>query len=288
MMRKIFLLILVVIVFYSCDENTESVSDNFSEISENIDTLPVQKVYLSLPAPMEIASIIRKHKDRFDVELINPIDNVSSYLTTEAQAFNMGVYIADLSFAVIFNQQKYIVPIYKCTIELADNLGIMDGFDDSLRQVIEINIEDLDSLQRLLSSVYFNSDAYLKENGRERTTTQIMIGAWIESFYFMVEIESQIADVSDRNQLISGQKLVLDNILEAIKVEPLDSTISGGLIELSEVITNCATTLKEEEVNTQTGEKITVSKTTYECSDEKIKKISEKISDLRKKLVSLQ
>jgi len=64
------------------------------------------KIFHAAPSPMETASLIKRSGASFHADALNGADRASDYTTSDAQAINLGIYGADLSYATIFEENS--------------------------------------------------------------------------------------------------------------------------------------------------------------------------------------
>ena len=61
------------------------------------DIKQAEKIFYTLPSPLESAMLIKSAGALFDDNLLNPIDNTRNYNTNRSMALNLGIYTTDLS-----------------------------------------------------------------------------------------------------------------------------------------------------------------------------------------------
>lgn len=180
-------LFLLLLVLFSCGgESTEQednlTTNNNSDLTdERIDK--AKKVFYTIPSPYETALIFESSGVSYNIGLLNPIDNVSNYSTSDKQALNFGVYGADLSYANIFDQSQQCMFYMNCAKKLADQLGVTAAFDAETIERIERNLNNRDSLMNIINDSYFIADSHLKENQQDYLSALIIAGGWIEGLY---------------------------------------------------------------------------------------------------------
>jgi len=82
-----------VFVQNACQSSNES-NNLESEINQGIDTTALeakekaQKVFYSLPSPIETALLLKRAGAKFNDEYLNPIDNSTKYTSTKKMALN--------------------------------------------------------------------------------------------------------------------------------------------------------------------------------------------------------
>ena len=67
------------------------------------------KIFHAAPSPMETASLIKRSGASFHGDALNGADRASEYTTSDAQAINLGIYGADLSYATIFEENAKLL-----------------------------------------------------------------------------------------------------------------------------------------------------------------------------------
>jgi hypothetical protein len=102
--------------------------------------------------------------------------------------------------------------------KLAEQLGILNAFDQETIDKLEQNINNRDEVMRIISESFMNSDAYLQENNRQNIGAMILIGGWVEGVYLAVELSEN--EDNENIPLISSildQQLSLELINEFLK-----------------------------------------------------------------------
>ncbi len=191
-----------------------------SKLDQNLDV--AMTIFYSLPSPTEISTLLLDNKGSFyDESLLNPLTNADKYSTDYAMAINLGIYSADLSYAGIFEQNQTVVNYMATAKKIAEKLGILDVFDEQKIKEIENNFNDRDKIMNIISKTYMESDAYLKENNRDKIAMLIMIGGWIEGMYLACSIAEK--NNFSNNDLVSSileQDLSLDLLTKLFKNYP--------------------------------------------------------------------
>lgn len=165
------------------------------------------------PSPIQLSLFLKKIKYIEDESLVNNPVNVASYTSSIKKALNIGIYGADISYLRLFPNTKDINQYILAIKQLASDLNISDAYNTDLMQKIEENINNNDSLFKYFSLLYRDADQFLKENARIESSTLIIVGGWVESFYIL----TQVYNKNRQNELysfISQQKYALENIIK--------------------------------------------------------------------------
>jgi hypothetical protein len=204
-------------------KNTDSEKQNLLPDTDTvvIDTKIEQakEIFYSLPAPHEVASFLLANDDSyFDASFLSNLNKASGYTTEAAQAYNLGIFLADLSYASLFDQNQVVINYMATSKKLAEQLGILNAFDQETIDKLEQNINNRDEVMRIISESFMNSDAYLQENNRQNIGAMILIGGWVEGVYLAVELSEN--EDNENIPLISSildQQLSLELINEFLK-----------------------------------------------------------------------
>lgn len=199
-MKKNFLSVLVVTVFmlsvfFAC-KNSSNNSDNDNKQNTQIDSIKesaelstAKKIFYSLPAPHEVASILIDHPSATYLgEILNPTSKAESYNTTTIKAFNIGVYGTDLSYASLFEQNQTVIDYMAKSKKLAEDIGILQVFTEDKINQLETSVNNKDEIINIISETFLDSDAYLTENNRHNVAAMILIGGWIEGMYIALNL----------------------------------------------------------------------------------------------------
>lgn len=188
------------------------------------DVKQAEKIFNALPSPLESAMLIKSAGAGFDVKLLNPIGNVSNYVTNKNMALNLGIYTCDLSFASLYEQTQLIIDYMNAAKKMADGLGILKAIDQETIDRLEENINNTEVIMEIVSTTFMNSSSYLQDNGQPAIAAMVLVGGWFEGLY----ISTQLVDMKDfnGNKLVGriiDQKLsigILLNLLESSKGNP--------------------------------------------------------------------
>jgi hypothetical protein len=182
-----------------------------------------------MPTPFEVTQMLQNSGTAYNVSLTNPISNSDKYISEKAQALNLGVYGADLAYAVTYNQTQSAREFINASKKLSDELEITNVISKSVINRIENNSQNADSLYKIINHTYLATYNKLNELSKKTTALTIIAGAWIESLY----LATQLAIVSQNNseliQKIAEQKFNFNTLLNLLKQSDSDSYISDIL-----------------------------------------------------------
>jgi hypothetical protein len=195
------------------------------------DIKQAEKIFYTLPSPLESAMLIKSAGALFNDNLLNPIENTKNYNTNKSMALNLGIYTCDLSFASLYDQTQLIIDYMNAAKKMADGLGILDAIDQEDIDKLEENIHNTDVIMDIVSQTYLNSNSYLEDNGQPAIAAIVLTGGWLEGLY----ISTQLVDMKDFN----GNKLVGRIIDQKLSVDILIDLLetSKGHPAIDELIT---------------------------------------------------
>jgi len=200
------------------DKATETIDLKKEDLQILDDIKQAEKIFKSLPSPLESAMLIKAAGARFDKNFLNPVDNVSNYTTNKTMALNLGIYTCDLSFASLYDQTQIIIDYMNAAKKMAEGLGILDVISEEAIERLEENINNTDVIMEIVSETFLNSNSYLEDNDQPAIAAIVLVGGWIEGLY----IATQLVEMNDfdGNKLVStiiDQKLSIGILFDLLK-----------------------------------------------------------------------
>ncbi len=283
-MSKILIFAFVSILFsFSCISCT-STSQGRSSIEDEdlIDTtqLPLEaqkanKLFYSLPTSHEIISILIDHPDtKYDISIISKAD-AQRYNTTAGRALNIGIYGTDMCYSSLFEQNPQVLKYMSAIKKMSEQLGLLQIFNEETLQKMQDNISKKDSMVAIVTKTFYESDAYLIENGQHETAAMILAGAWLEGHYVALKLTKE--DIAFNRKLSTrvlkqlGEMSLMTDYLEKYKEDVNVGEVYGDFSTLKTIVDNA--NIKEND-----GELV--------CDAEIFKQIAEKIYEMRAKYIA--
>ena len=201
-----FATLVVAIMFIGCKSGGRKApkEDLSVAIPQNLEIYDevkqAEKIFNALPSPLESAMLIKSAGARFDVSLLNPVDNVNKYVNNKSMALNLGIYTCDLSFASLYEQTQLIINYMNAAKKLADGLGILQSVEQPTIDRLEENINNSEVIMEIVSETFLNSTSFLEDNGQPAIAAITLVGGWFEGLY----ISTQLVDMND----FAGSKIV--------------------------------------------------------------------------------
>ncbi|MBE0673796.1 MAG: hypothetical protein IH591_03960, partial [Bacteroidales bacterium] len=255
------------------------------------DIKQAEKIFKSLPSPLESAMLIKAAGAHFDKNFLNPVENVSNYTTNKTMALNLGIYTCDLSFASLYDQTQIIINYMNAAKKMADGLGILDAINEETIEKLEENINNTEVIMEIVSETFLNSNSYLEDNDQPAIATIVLVGGWIEGLY----IATQLVDMNDfdGNKLVStivDQKLSIGILFDLLKDNAGHPSIDelmtqlDGLYKVFEKI-NLSSTPISTEVDPKTNVTILKSQVTTDMTRKTFEELKETVATIRNSFI---
>ena len=258
-------------------EKDEMVTEAETEMNE--EEMEEENSFM-LPSPIQIAAIFNRAGLGFESGLTNPIENISKYNTKTAKYLNFGVYSADLAYVVLNNQQQASIDYLNVVRQLSEDIGMPSIFGSGkLIKSFEKNINNQDTVLRILTTIKRRTDEYLEENQEKSKEAIFFSSAWLEGMYLGANSSSDNSKLTPR---LIEQMTILDNIIKAIKTQN-DPTLNmdymlEGLTKLHETFEGFES-IKSLDKNGSSFEDISL-------TDDEMNQLNTQIEQLRTKVIN--
>ncbi len=272
-------------------EDSDNVSKNDSiKISNTDKTFKFGNKLFSIPSPFVASDLVKKISEDFNSDFLNPAENKINYTTTYAKALNLGVYTADLAYSNIYEQLSVTTKYIKVVRSLSSDLQILNSYTDKVIENFENNLNDKDSLNKIFTDAYRETDLYLSKNNREDVADLVITGAWVEGLYLMTKLAEENKNKELINR-IGEQKYSLNNLLNLLKNHNLNT---GKTKLLYEKLFDLNNEFRKIDIQYNYVNKIVapaekktviISETTITVSPEILKNIKNKTAETRKLIV---
>ena len=241
-----------------------------------------------LPSPMQIASLFHKAKLKYNEKLLNPISNASSYGTETRRTLNIGIYGADMAYCIINNQGDKALAYIKAMKELSDKIGMGTIYDnDDILNRFQKNINNVDSLTDIISTIQTDSEMYLEENDKKFEALEIFAGGWVEALYLAGKsVEKNYSEKIARS--IAEQHVALRNLIKLLSDQDRSKneefqTVLNGLKEINSIFESTPGYAKSKaELNTEEDTEIPF---VFDLTKEEVSKLASKCEEVRTKIV---
>ncbi len=176
--------------------------------------------FFQMPSPVELFLFMWEDGAPFNNTNLNSIENVDNYVESKKKSINLGIYSADLAYTTIYDKNKETMDLFSATKKLADDLGLTEGFDKSILERVDRNIENSDSLLHITNDSYSKTITFLQSQGQIHILPYIIYGGWLESVYIATQTLKKYNPESNIATRISDQSFLLENLIEFFESLP--------------------------------------------------------------------
>ena len=203
----IFILFFTSLCCTSCkpsDKKEEKSTGFQTESVQPKDSLKDRPVYYRFPSAKEMLSYLKTEDLRYRTDLVNQVEHLERYHSTRAKALNLGVYLADLSYMILFEKTQEIKEYFNVIFNLSAELRINAPHEERLLEKISDNVHNPDSLIQIADQYHTDIIDYLLNTGKEKTLAVISTGSYIEGLYIGTHL------IADYNSHESAIKKIVD------------------------------------------------------------------------------
>lgn len=233
-------------LLYSCSGNKTgeekstvdtAVSSETSAAAEGEATpTPTEDFLQSLPSPTHVARIFTRSGLKYVANLGSSADKASSYQSANARALNLGIYSADLAYAVFNNQNQPALNYFKSVRTMSEGLQMSAMFENTnVIERVEKNLGNKDSLTYILSELSMDSDILLKNASRMDVIYLSMVGGYVESLYLATNLVTQNNNLEVYNRILDQQNS-LTKLVTILKETQQKDEFKGSIDGLSDIL----------------------------------------------------
>ncbi len=193
----------------SCDEKNDTGDIHIED--------EVEEFVYPIPTPFEITQMVESSGTAFIIDLINEKANADSYFSEKSRALNLGVYGADLSYTSTYNKTQETRELLACSKKLTDALDISSMFNQNIVSRVESNLENRDSLYKIVSESYYDTFGFLNRSGKGAISVMVIAGGWIEGVFLATQLGSMSIE---SEQILSGlaeQKITANSLIPILE-----------------------------------------------------------------------
>lgn len=274
----------------SAKRDVSKLTDVDLSLDTTAQTIKFGNTLFSLPSPYHLTMMIKEAGTRFNESLLNSVDNNQNYTSLYKKCVNLGVYGADLAYMNIYGQSPLIVNQFSVIKNIANDLDLTSAFNKSLVERVENNVDNTDSLLRIMSNTYRDVDVYLKESQRQREGALVLAGGWIEAMYIMTQLVKETNN-DKLVQRIGESKQPLENLIKILSPYyaelPEIGALVDALIELSADFDEVEQhyTYVVPEIDVENRMTIIKSRTTVEVPSSVLTSVTGKVATIRKQII---
>jgi hypothetical protein len=245
---------------------------------------PAESMLQSGPSPTEIPAMLEATGANYDKALINDPNKVNSYTTiSDKAALNLGVYATDAAYNAVYSKADAASLSLKSAAKLGESLGIGGGFDLILKNRLEKNLSNRDSLKKITDDGIIIADQFLKQNERNASAALVATGMFVEGLYISTQLVDKYPhDLPDASRdiiliplirTILEQKSRIENLIKMLENIKNDSEATKTLEELKTIKSLFDKLNLDEHIKNNKGGEI--------LKDSSLKEITKAIAQLR-------
>lgn len=208
------------LIFSACNSSEEETTTTEDTVDIEIPSKSlvgmINGTIYCIPSPYEIMNHINSLNLQYDRSLPNSVLSYNTYESSFKKLLNMGVYGIDISYMAMYNQTSDALNYFATLKSLANQIELAEIFDAETMERLENNMGEQDSLIRILTSKFQESDQYLKSEKQKAEASLILTGCWIESLYLLTRIQ-KIAPNNATVEKIAEHKLAAEAILNILR-----------------------------------------------------------------------
>lgn len=248
-------------------------SEKIDSVTQNADEYTRFKfdfAVANIPSPAELINDMASYNLVYNSSFLNATDKVKSYRSDFTRAINLGIYNLDMTYAMANNKGADVMKYLKTSLLEIDALGMKSAFDQLIGKRTETNINNKDSLLKIVDEMYVVADKYLRTNQRIETATHIFVGSWVEALTIICRTDADEKNAINKVRIhkqLWDQRFYLKNIIDLVAQFKDKKEDADLLVDLSDIHKDIDAIKEPKELN-----------------EEKFKVISAKIMALREKL----
>jgi hypothetical protein len=220
MKGRVFLLILIVLISFSCRNSSSKTSQFVFPKSDSIPVSEAEKlspeaiadISKNISSPVEIANLLQTMGVPFSQNYLAESIDANKQSTNFDKAIKLGILGADLGYLNMYEKAGSSLEVLSSIRKIAEDIKVGQFFDFESIKRLSKNKSNLDSLLFISVDSYNKIDNYLRSNDRGQLSALMIIGVWIEGQYLATQVVNQYPDkmLSDR---IGEQKIILNDLL---------------------------------------------------------------------------
>ncbi len=188
----------------SIDESTKA--DSSSVLNSGIEYL--------LPSPDEMLNIIFKEKINYKPDLVLTPNTGAKIINSNFQALVLGLYLADFSYTLLYNDFNQSAKYLEVIKALSDNIGVGGIYNERFFSRLEANINNIDSLKSVFNDFSENSFNTVGESGNNEILSLISMGVSIESIYLGYNVCKTESFEKSLKPFFIEQRMVFENFYQ--------------------------------------------------------------------------
>jgi hypothetical protein len=204
-MRKLVIATVLILYSSTCQQKQPQ-----SESNESASFQAERNIFFnSLKTPGEMASLAIPEVIQYNSDLLADPANYTRYLDhTIKSAANLGIYISDLNYNLLFGKKEATKEYFMAAHELSKAIGIEQRILQFLSMRYSANIEQSDSVKRIVNELLEQSTITLQGTDHERMAGVAIAAYQIENLYLTLAALESIPEQATEEQNKVKQQLI--------------------------------------------------------------------------------
>jgi len=189
MFNKPYLIfIILLLISLSCNKKPQKVEIQKIINIDDTSVLQKNKIYVKykIPLPLDLFNFFLEDVE-FDESFLLPTDITNLCSKHTHKALVLGIANADLAYCAITDHNQLSSLYFEISKNLAADLGINVGYTEELYKRFIENINNKDSIQKIVDEAYWKTCNYLEENNKYNILPFIIASGWYESVYLLIK-----------------------------------------------------------------------------------------------------
>jgi len=300
MKGRVFFLILMMIICYSCRNSSEKKAEFVFPEADSVPLSEAQKlspeaiadISRNISSPVEIANLLQMLEVPFSQNYVASSIDANKQGTSFDKAFKLGILGADLGYLNMYEKTGSSLDVLSSIRKIAEDIRVGQFFDFESIKRLSQSRSNLDSLLFISIDSYTSIDNYLRENDRGQLSALMIIGVWIEGQYLATQVVNQYPNEILRDR-IGEQKIILNDLL--LLISPYCNR-DPEFVKLCQDLYRIKDIYRDVRITYTAGDPITTEKdgglvieqtetSVVEMTDDQLNVIIETIKEIRNRLV---
>lgn len=222
-------------LFAACGGSGQQANKETQDENLPKDSLVKEITKYPLPTAFEVTNLLNKAGAGYILSISNSVANADKYFTEKSKAINLGIYGADLAYASTYQMKQETMNYLKVSKKMIDELQISTEFNSTFADRVEKNIDNQDSLIRIISDSFFKTYEFLTNNGKDNLSLLVMSGSWVEGLYITTEIEKTSQNNQDIIKIIVNQNGSLVKLMDLLEKNKSNADVAEMLTKLQSI-----------------------------------------------------
>lgn len=222
-------------MFAACGGSGQQANKETQDENLPKDSLVKEITKYPLPTAFEVTNLLNKAGAGYILSISNSVANADKYFTEKSKAINLGIYGADLAYASTYQMKQETMNYLKVSKKMIDELQISTEFNSTFADRVEKNIDNQDSLIRIISDSFFKTYEFLTNNGKDNLSLLVMSGSWVEGLYITTEIEKTSQNNQDIIKIIVNQNGSLVKLMGLLEKNKSNADVAEMLTKLQSI-----------------------------------------------------